>query len=55
MYKVAFGLSGPWPSEVISGHRTPAPIKVSTNSTSSYFKFSHYDNVHITFNGLQVI
>ena len=35
--------------------RSLAPIKVSTSSTSLQLKSSHYDHVHITFNGLPVI
>ena len=36
----------PWP---------PALIKVSTSSIPPQLKPSHYDHVHITFNGLPVI
>ena len=36
------------------GARPPALIKFSTSSVSSYLKSSHYDHVHIIFNGLRV-
>ena len=49
-----FGLSGHRSPALISGPRPLAPVKVSICSTSSYLKFSHYDHVHITFNGIRV-
>ena len=51
-------LQGVWvirPPALISGPRARAPQKFSTSSTFSYLKSSHYDHVHITFNGLWVI
>ena len=53
--KGVFALFGPRPPVFISGPQLPNPIKISTSSTSSYLDPSHYDHVHITFNGLQVI
>ena len=53
--KGVFALSGFQPPVLISGPWSPNPIKISTSSTSSYLKSSHYDHVHITFNGLRVI
>ena len=57
-----FGLSGPRPPALKSGPQPPALgpwppalIKISTSLTSCYLKSSHYDHVHITLNGLQVI
>ena len=51
-----FGLSGPWlPAPTLTfDPRLKPPINVSTSSTSSYLKSTHYDHVYITFNGLQV-
>ena len=53
--KGVFALSGLQPPVLISGPWPRNPIKISTSSTSSYLKSSHYDHVHITFNGLRVI
>ena len=53
--KGVFALFGPRPPVFISGPQLPNPIKISTSSTSSYLDPSHYDHVHITFNGLRVI
>ena len=51
-------ISGVWvirPTVLISGPQSPATVRFSTSSTSSYLKSSHYDHEHISFNGLRVI
>ena len=50
-----FEFSSPRTPALISDTRPTTPIKYSTSPTSSYLKFSPYDHVHITFNGLWVI
>ena len=48
-----FGLSGSRPLTLIFGPWPPQNFQAA--QTSSYLKSSHYDNVHITFDGLWVI
>ena len=51
---IIYGCLG-YPALGPSRHIRPsALIKFSTSSTSSYLKSSHYDHVHISFNGLRV-
>ena len=53
--RLGYPAPDPRPSYPALGPRLPAPLKISTSSTSSYPKSSHDDHVYITFNGLLVI